>query len=500
MGIFDSLFNSTPKKPSFPPLSLYNTLGKEKQEFSLAPTAQQVRMYNCGPTVYGRQHIGNLSAAVFANTIRRVLEMNGYSVKQVINITDFGHLSSDADEGEDKMAKGLKKEGKKFTMENMHELATKYMELYFEDIRMLDIDTEKVIFPRASDYVPAMIAMIKTLEEKSYAYATSDGVYFDTARFQGYGALGGIDTANLKEGARVAANPEKHNPTDFALWKFSAGHGGKNLGWDSPWGKGFPGWHLECSAMINSILGKQIDIHTGGIEHIATHHNNEIAQSEAVTGKKPLSRFWMHRAHIQMGNAKIAKSSGNVAYLSDVIEKGIHPLALRYWFLTSHYRQTSNFTWEAVEAAQTAFLRLHEKMNDVRAQQDIPVLERFRTAFIERLNDDLDTPGAIALLWETIKDDSIAPEQLKAIFLFADEALGIGFKIPDERLNAMLNSGETETRLDDLPNEIKVLLEKRGDARAEKDFKKADKLREELEEKGYTVKDSPGGPQVFAKP
>ena len=494
MGIFDSLFKRSDSTSAHPPLFLYNTLGKEKQQFTLSATAQHVRMYNCGPTVYGRQHIGNLSAAVFANTIRRVLELNGYSVKQVINITDFGHLSSDADEGEDKMAKGLKKEGKKFTMENMHELATKYMDLYLEDIKMLDIDTEKIIFPRASDYVPAMIAMIKTLEEKSYAYQTSDGMYFDTAQLPDYGALGGIDVEHLKEGARVTANPEKRNPTDFALWKFN-----KKLGWDSPWGKGFPGWHLECSAMINSILGKQIDIHTGGIEHISTHHNNEIAQSEAATGKKPLSRFWMHRAHIQMGNSKIAKSSGNVAYLSDVIEKGIHPLALRYWFLTSHYRQTSNFTWEALSAAETAFFRIHEKMNIVRSTEDVELPEPFRSAFSERINDDLDTAGAIAELWKAMNNESYSDAQRKAILLFADTVLGIGLNNPDEKLKVRLASVEKSVRLDDLPDDVKKLLEERGDARAQKDFEKADELREKLDEKGYMIKDSADGPEVFSK-
>ena len=493
MGFFDSFFKTAAGVKSSSSLFFYNTLAKENQELSIPATAQHVRMYNCGPTVYGRQHIGNLSAAVFANTIRRVLEMNGYSVKQVINITDFGHLSSDGDEGEDKMAKGLKKEGRKFTMENMHELATKYMELYFDDIKMLNIDTEKIIFPRASDYVPAMIAMIKTLEEKSYAYATSDGIYFDTARFAGYGALGGIDTTTLKEGARVAARPEKHNPADFALWKFH-----KKLGWDSPWGKGFPGWHLECSAMINSILGKQIDIHTGGIEHISTHHNNEIAQSEATTGKKPLSRFWMHRAHIQMENSKIAKSSGNVAYLSDVIERGIHPLALRYWFLTSHYRQNSNFTWDALQAANTAFLRLHQKMQDVRAVEVVNIPEKFRREFVERVSDDLDTSGAIALVWDTVKDSSLSPSETKAILLFADGALGIGLTEPDEKLSAMLaTEGGPAIKTTELPHEIQKLLDKRQKARKEKNYVEADRIRDEIVEKGYSMEDSADGPKVF---
>src|SRR3989338_7170653 len=273
---------SKSKRPPSLPLYLYNTLGKSKQIFTLPAQASAVRMYNCGPTVYDVQHIGNLSMFVFADTLRRALEYNNFSVKQVINITDVGHLTSDADEGEDKMTKGLKREGKKLTLENMRELGERYTQIFLDDLRKLNIDTSRITFPRASDYIPAQIAMITTLQEKGYAYTTEDGVYFDTSRFPAYGALGGVNIEGQKEGARVAIKSEKRNAADFALWKLDS-----KLGWDSPWGKGFPGWHIECSAMIRAILGEQIDIHTGGIEHIGVHHNNEIAQSEAATGKKP---------------------------------------------------------------------------------------------------------------------------------------------------------------------------------------------------------------------
>jgi cysteinyl-tRNA synthetase len=475
------------------PLSFYNTLGKEKQTFTLPSTATAVRMYNCGPTVYDRQHIGNLSAAVFADIIRRVLEHNKYKVKQVINITDFGHLVSDADDGEDKMTKGLKREKKTLTMANMHDFATKYMDLYLADIKDLNVEVAKIQFPRASDFVDTMIAMIKTLEEKSYAYSTPDGVYFDTKHFQDYGVLGGLNLEGQTEVSRVSSSNEKHSPHDFALWKSH-----KKLGWDSPWGKGFPGWHLECSAMINSILGKQIDIHTGGIEHIAIHHNNEIAQSEAVTGKKPLSRFWMHREHIRMGDAKLAKSTGNTAYLTDVIEKGFHPLALRYWFLTSHYRTPANFSWEALAASQQAFIRLHEKMESVRSEPEALVPYKFAKLFTEHVNDDLNTPGAIATLWDHLKDETISPAQLRAIFLYADKVLALGFENPDD-VTKKLMSVPQKIQITDLPENVQSLLAERDVARAEKNWARSDEIRSEIESGGFAIKDASSGIEITKK-
>lgn len=475
------------------PLYFFNSLGREKKLFELPPQASYVRMYNCGPTVYDRQHIGNLSAAVFADVIRRVLEYNGFSVKQVINITDFGHLVSDADEGEDKMSKGMKREKLSLTMENMREFGTKYMQMYLEDISSLNVAVEKIQFPRASDHVPAMIAMIQTLEEKGYAYQIKDGVYFDTARFPGYGALGGI-SQNQQEGARVAVNHEKRSQHDFVLWKSISSR--SKIGWDSPWGKGFPGWHLECSAMIHSLLGVQIDIHTGGIEHIAIHHNNEIAQSEAATGKKPLSRFWLHREHIRMDNAKLAKSTNNTAYLSDVVQRGIHPFALRYWFMTAHYRQPANFTWEALEAAQKAYLRLHERFQQVKDEKEHSLPLRFKSKFIEHINDDLDTPGAIAYLWEHIDDAELSPGTVKSMLLLLSTTLGLGFEQEDE-LMRVISAKPQEITAETAPDDIREIFSRREEARANKDWATADKLRAELSAKGYIVMDSSTGAKLL---
>lgn len=337
MRWFDKFRKTRGRGKAQTPLYFYNTLGHARQEFLPPPHWKEVRMYNCGPTVYGLQHIGNLSMFVFTDILRRALEYNNFTVKQVINFTDFGHLTSDGDEGEDKMAKGLKREGLAPSLENMRALGEKYANIFLENVRALNVQVDRITFPRASDFIPEQIAMIRTLEEKGFTYATKSGVYFDTSRFPHYGTLGNINLEGLKEGARVKASADKRNPTDFLLWKSS-----KKLGWDSPWGKGFPGWHIECSAMIRATLGAQIDIHTGGIEHIPIHHNNEIAQSECATGKSPFSRFWLHRAHIQLEGAKIAKSEGNVVYLSDVTERGFHPLSLRYlfWERTTVHRQT----------------------------------------------------------------------------------------------------------------------------------------------------------------
>jgi cysteinyl-tRNA synthetase len=477
------------------PLYFYNTLGRELQQFTMPPHAHIVRMYNCGPTVYGVQHIGNLSMFVFTDVLRRTLEKNGFTVKQVINITDFGHLTSDADEGEDKMTKGLKREKMKVTMENMALLAERYTTIFLNDLTRLNIDTTKIEFPRASAYIPAQIAMIRTLEEKGYAYRAKSGVYFDTSLFPTYGALGGIDLKGLKEGARVAVDADKQHPTDFMLWKSD-----DKIGWDSPWGKGFPGWHIECSAMIRATLGEQIDIHTGGIEHIPIHHNNEIAQSEAATGKKPFSRFWMHRAHIQIEGGKIAKSDGNVVYLSEIVERGFHPLALRYLFLGAHYRTNSNFSWEALASAQTAFIKLVALRLSFKDTQPTDVSSMWHKKYMERINDDLDTPGALAVVWEMIKDKTLAPEVLLATLLDIDQVLGLNLAKPDEAARALAaHDIQEEVPIDSLPEHVLEHIKEREAARANKDFKKADELREHIQEAGYTLEDSADGVRVLKK-
>src|SRR3989344_2499263 len=445
------------KKSGSRPLYFYNTLTKSKEEFILRPWARTVRMYNCGPTVYGRQHIGNLSMFVFTDILRRTLEYNGQSVKQIINFTDVGHLVSDSDLGEDKMTKGLKSEGLELTLENMKTLGKKYADMFLDDIRLLNIDTQKITFPFASDHIADDIAMIKTLEEKSYAYRTKKGLYFDTSRFPSYGKLGNIELSGLKTGARVAVDPKKRSPTDFNLWKLN-----RRLGWESPWGRGFPGWHIECSAMVHHYLGDTIDIHTGGIEHIPVHHNNEIAQTEAATGK-PLARFWLHRAHLQIEGAKVAKSEGNVMYLSEITDKNIHPLAFRYLLLGAHYRTSASFSWEALEA------------------------EQYLRDFRERINDDLDTPGALAVMWELLKDTSVSIDAKTEALKAFDTVLG-------------LNIAQYLDLTYEVPPEVDKLLRERTAARNDKNWERADELRREIEALGYTVKDTEKGSRVQENP
>ena len=472
------------------PVYLHNTLSGEKELFT-PQKETQVKMYNCGPTVYGPQHIGNLSMYVFVDILRRTLEYNEYKVKQVINFTDVGHLVSDEDKGEDKMTKGLKREKKALTLENMKKLGKRYAELFLEDVKVLNIETEGVTFPYASDYIPAQIAMVKTLEEKGYAYRGKHGVYYDTSRFMDYGKLGNINLEGLREGARVEKVSDKKNPTDFLLWKLD-----KKLGWDSPWGKGFPGWHIECSAMSHSILGDQIDIHTGGIEHIPVHHNNEIAQSEAALGKKPFSRFWLHRAHLQIEGAKIAKSSGKTIYVTDIIKKGFHPLAFRYLLLGSNYRSNSSFTWESLAAAQQAFLRLRRMVDTLPEGGTTPA--GYRTAFHERINDDLDTPGALATLWEMIKDKSVSEADMRAGILEFDRVLGLGLSHPDDKAKELYEK-EFGAEVSEIPKKIQKLLDEREGARKEKDWEKADTFRDRIEKAGFTIEDKETGPRVVRK-
>ena len=497
-----------------PPLVLYNTLGMEKQEFTLPKPAKTVRMYNCGPTVYDIQHIGNLSMFVFTDTLRRVLEYNHFSVKQVINITDVGHLTSDSDEGEDKMTKGLEREGLELTLQNMLELGERYAHIFLKDLRDMNINTEKIIFPRASEYVPAQIAMVATLVEKGFAYPAPDGVYFDTARYPAYGALGGIHAEAQGEGARVAANKYKHNQADFALWKFSSrggfqpkadqplvgakSSGGNMLGWDSPWGKGFPGWHIECSAMARAVLGEQIDIHTGGIEHIPIHHNNEIAQSECATGRKPFSRFWLHRAHIQIDNKKISKSLGNVVYLSDIMEREYQPLSFRYLLLGAHYRTPLNFSWEALSAAENAFIRLRLMADNYPTGGDAP--ERYQKRIHKRFNDDLDTAGALGVLWEMVKDNSLTHQEIRAGIIDADTVLGLNLANVDEKATAAcVRQFGKKVDIVNLPDNVQVMIEERNIARAKKEWEQADLLRKNLENVGYVLEDSAQETSVFQK-
>lgn len=483
-----SLFRRTPFDPPAgghqgkPPLTFHNTLSGTKEEFQ--PLNHVVRMYNCGPTVYDYATIGNLRSYIFADILRRTLDAWGYNVKQVINITDFGHLVSDADEGEDKMTKGLKREGLKLTMENMSVLAERYAQAFLEDLKHIGVQTERITFPRASAYVPEEIALIKALEEKGYAYRASDGVYFDTKKFAGYGKLGHRNIDEQEAGARVEVNPEKRNPADFILWKSDS-----KLGWESPWGLGFPGWHIECTAMIFTLLGKQIDIHTGGIDHISIHHNNEIAQAEAATGKQ-FVRYWMHNEFITIESKRIGKSVGNAITLGSFMDRGFSPLALRYWYLTGHYRTPMNFTWDALEGAASALGRLtrsYLEMKDLPAQAGGKADEEFLQKFYTAIGNDLGTAQAVALIWENLSTLN------KATLRACDRILGLGFADakPPQKLKVL--------KQEDLSEEVKELVQEREVARDTRDFAASDRLRGRLEELGFNVADSAEGQKITKK-
>lgn len=474
--MFGWFFSPAPKSR----IRLFNTKGRELQEFE--PLNRGVmKMYNCGPTVYNTPHIGNLRAALLPDVVRRVFEYAGYKVTQIMNLTDFGHLVSDEDDGEDKMTLGLKREGLELTMENMFLLASKYIEIFKEDFTALNIKTPHAL-PRASEHVQGMIAYVETLLHKGFAYKTTDGVYFDTAKFPAYGALGG---AAQSDHSRVGVNPEKHDPRDFALWKFNA-----EMGWDAPWGKGFPGWHIECTAMSTKYLGKTFDIHTGGVDHISVHHNNEIAQAEAANGR-PYATYWLHNEHLTVESQKISKSQGNSITLSQLRDRGISPLAYRYWLLTGHYRQAMNFTWDAVEAAQTALYRA------LRAFVDMPqggmVHAGYKEKFTSALYRDFNTPEAVAVMWEVLKDESVQGADKRATLLDFDRVLGVGFSMTAQEMRSITDRTVEESAL---PAEVAALAAERVAAREKKDFAESDRLREELKRLGFMAEDTGGGQRL----
>jgi cysteinyl-tRNA synthetase len=452
-------------------IKLYNTLSRRKEAFKPLNKGA-VSMYHCGPTVYDFAHIGNLRAYVFSDMLRRAFEYNSYSVHQVMNITDVGHLVSDADDGEDKMTKALKRENKPLTLEAMNEVARFYSDRFIDDLKSLNIELPKE-FPRASEHIKEDIDLIAELVKKGFAYKTSDGMYFDVSKFPSYGKLGGIRLADQKEGSRLAINPEKHNPADFTLWKFDP-----KIGWESPWGKGFPGWHIECSAMSRKYLGQPFDIHTGGIDHIPVHHNNEIAQSEAAYDK-PLADYWMHSAFLTVNNAKMAKSEGGFLKLSTLLDESISPLGYRYWLLTAHYRSPVNFSFEAVRAAQTALIRLLQLIGSYPEGGSVSV--DYQKRFNESINDDLNIPQAVALAWELIKDSNVNDADKRATLIDFDRVFGLKFE------------SAPRVEEEEIPEEVKVLAEAREEARQAKDWKKADALRKEIEARGFAVKDETGG-------
>jgi cysteinyl-tRNA synthetase len=479
MGWLPRFFTKKSKADPRPAqLFFTNTLSSRKELF-ISRRPLIALMYSCGPTVYSRAHIGNLRSYVFSDTITRVLSAAGYRVRRVINITDVGHLVSDGDTGEDKMAVGAAREHT-----TPEAIATRYTKLFLEDLGELNIDTNDILFPRATEYIKEQIALAKTLEEKGFAYRLQDGLYFDTERFAGYGKLGGIADAKLEAGARVEVVQGKRHPADFVLWRMAKPQDLQQ--WDSPWGRGNPGWHIECSAMIRSLLGQEIDIHTGGEDHISVHHNNEIAQSEAASGRT-FVHYWMHNAFLNMGAEKVSKSLGNVVYLSDVVEKGYHPLALRYFFLQAHYRTPLSFSWGALAAAASALDRLWKISRDL-AEESKRTSEpsEMHDRFLAHMRDDLATPQALGFLWDSLKSDEYTPEEKWGLVEIADAHLGLLLLTPPPVTNVPVAKA-------DIPADIQELLTKRDAARQSKDFPEADRLRDEILRRGYRIDDGPEG-------
>ena len=465
------------------PIYFYNSLTQKKEVFTpLKPG--KVTMYSCGPTVYDHMHIGNLRSFLLADLVKRVCLYNGYDVKNVINFTDFGHLSDDGDNGEDKMVRALKRDGKPISLTAMREVAEVYMQSFKDDNEAFRNLPASQYTP-ASDYVRDQIRLIKTLYEKGYAYEISDGVYYDISKFPAYGKLGNVHVHQQESGARVEVNTEKRHPADFALWKKGL------LGWDSPWGKGFPGWHIECTAMIFATLGKQIDIHTGGEDLQYTHHNGEIAQAEAVTGKKYAS-FWLHNAHIKINDVKIAKSLGNGIRLSQLMDEGYSPLVYRYWLLTSHYRTASNFTFEALKASKQALFRLKRFIIESGKQKQGTIDPTYQEKFHLAINDDLDTPKTIALMWELMKDEKVSVADKVATLKEMDSVLDIG--LSDERDEMVRELGIVSQN--EIPEEIQTLLDQRHLARTTQNWSESDRLREAINLKGYLVEDTPQGQKI----
>ena len=453
------------------PPKFYDNYTRSLRPFEPLQPDGEVGLYTCGPTVYDYQHIGNFRTFLFEDLLKRVLAWDGYRVRHVMNITDVGHLTSDADTGEDKMEKGSRRTGK-----TAWEIAQMYTDAFLADMRALNIEPPTVLC-RATDHIREQIEFVADIAANGYTYQTSDGVYFDTSRQPQYGHLARLDVAGLEAGRRVDLGEKKH-ATDFALWKFSAPGEQRQMEWDSPWGRGFPGWHIECSAMAQKYLGDYFDIHCGGEDHIPVHHTNEIAQTEARCGTR-LANFWMHGYFLLANDAKMAKSAGEFLRLASLTERGYDPLAYRYLCLTAHYRGQLNFTWDALDAAATALDRMRQ---GVYALRDAPAAEpdpALRERFAADINDDLNLPRALAVAWETLRGD-LPPAVRRATLLDCDRVFGL-------RLAAW------EPKVESVPAEVTALAEARAAARAAKNWAEADRLRGELHAAGWEMEDRPGG-------
>ncbi|MBR2745000.1 MAG: cysteine--tRNA ligase [Clostridia bacterium] len=450
----------------------YNTLTKKKEEFK-PMNKEKVCMYSCGPTVYYYPHIGNLRAYLFMDSLRRVLKYNGYKLKHVMNITDVGHLVSDADDGEDKMMKAAKRENK-----NPFEIADFYMNVFLQDLSKINVDMPEII-ARATEHIDCMEEYVKQIIANGYTYETTNAIYFDTTKLDKYGVLSNKDVKEEDLEARIDTDPEKRNPNDFAVWfKAPENH---IMKWDSFWGMCYPGWHLECSAMGHKYLGEEFDIHTGGVDHITVHHENEIAQAKGYCGKIP-AHYWMHVEFLQVDGRKMSKSLNNLYTLDQLSEMGYEPAVYRMFNLGAHYKKQINFTFDAMDAAKTALSRLREgylkhKEGTSKINQD--VIKEYEEKFNEAINDDLNMPVAMSVVWDVIKNPNKSKSLADLIEKF-DTVMGFDLKnyIPEKK---------------ELPSDIQELVAQRNEARASKNWAESDRLRDELIAKGYTVKDSKEG-------
>lgn len=464
-------------------IKLFNTLSRTKEEFiPIIPC--KAGIYCCGPTVYNYAHIGNLRAYFFEDILKRVLLYNNYEVNHVMNVTDVGHLVSDSDEGEDKMEKGAEREGR-----TVWDIADFYLKAFQDDIKNLNI-LYPSIWCKATDHIKEQINMVKCLEDKGYTYITSDGVYFDTSKFPEYGKLGHLDIDGLEEGKRIKFSDEKKNKTDFALWKFSPKDQKRQMEWESPWGKGFPGWHIECSAMSSHYLGNTFDIHCGGVDHIQIHHTNEIAQAEACTGQKFVN-YWLHGEFLIEENGKMSKSSGVFLRLQTLIDKGYSPLDFRYFLLMTHYRKKIKFSFENLDAARNGYENLKNRIKSLKSQEPLKIgntdFEKndFGKRFTDAINDDLNVTEAMAVLWEMLKNDGLNPADRLSLAYDFDRVLGLD-----------LEKVEPDKKDIEIPSDIIDLAEKRIEAKKAKDFKTADEIRNLIKDKGYEILDKKDGYEI----
>ena len=485
-------------------MKVYNTLSRRKEEFK-PQDPDEVKIYSCGPTVYSFAHIGNMRTYIFMDSLRRVLKREGFHLKHVMNVTDVGHLTSDADEGEDKMEKAARKAQK-----SPWEIADFYAKAFFRDLERLNIDRPEII-AKATEHIDGMIEYVEQLCEKGYGYETSDGIYFDISKFPEYGKLSRAKLDEQLAGGsdRVAVNDEKRNPADFALWKKAPKE--HIMQWPSPWGMGYPGWHIECSEMSREYLGDLLDIHTGGVDHIPIHHENEIAQSEALIGKKTVN-YWMHGEFLLVDGGKMSKSLGNTYTVDTLIERGFSPLAFRYFCLNGHYRNKLNFTWEALEAAKTALGRLYDlllthkeapygEIADVVPGEgrysDMNVMDAWQKEFEYAISDDLNIPLAMSVVWKALRYGT-PNRKIYDFVVSLDDVLGLDLEkgtlqAAEKRQKEQEQASEVNT---DIPEEILKLSEERMAAKKEKRYGDADAIRTRIAELGYKVTDTKNGPVI----